>query len=119
MANWVMTPAVVIRPILLPESSANHSAPSGPAAMPKGPLLAVGRLNSLVTTPSGVIRPILLPLYSVNHSAPSGPAAMARLEAEAVGMAYSVMACCAAAGVRRRKCHDRAKAEREHCAQLE
>jgi hypothetical protein len=29
MVNSVMTPAVVIRPILLPMASVNHSAPSG------------------------------------------------------------------------------------------
>jgi hypothetical protein len=68
-----MTPAVVIRPILPP--SVNHSAPSGPAVMPWGKLLAVGIINS-VMTPAVVIRPILLPVFSVNHSAPSGPAVM-------------------------------------------
>ena len=49
--------------------------PSGPAAMPKGLLLAVGMGNS-VMTPAVVIRPILLPSYSVNQRLPSGPAAM-------------------------------------------
>jgi hypothetical protein len=88
----------VIRPIWLPLDSVNHSAPSGPAAIPTEELLAVGTVNSLVTTPSGVIRPILLPENSVNHSAPSGPAAMPVGALPAVGTAYSVMVC-AAAGI--------------------
>jgi hypothetical protein len=72
----VITPAVVICPILLTPGSVNQSAPSGPAAMPMGPLfVAVG--NS-VNTPSVVIRPILLPPDSVNQRAPSEPAAMAK-----------------------------------------
>jgi len=56
----VIAPAVVIRPILLPPASANHSALSGPAAMPIAKLAAVGIGNS-VTVPDVVIRPILLP----------------------------------------------------------
>ena len=36
------TPAVVIRPILLPPFSVNQRLPSGPAVMPVGSLLAVG-----------------------------------------------------------------------------
>src|SRR5580700_2583952 len=36
-----MAPAVVIRPILLPANSANHSVPSGPVVIPRGSLLAV------------------------------------------------------------------------------
>ena len=40
--NSVITPDAVIRPILLPPNSVNHSAPSAPAVMPKGWLLAVG-----------------------------------------------------------------------------
>lgn len=55
--------------------SVNHSAPSGPAAMPKGPHSAVGSVNS-VTRPAVVIRPIRCARYSVNHSAPSGPLLM-------------------------------------------
>ena len=53
----VMTPAVVIRPIWLHADSVNQRLPSGPAAMPTGPLPAVGMGNS-VMTPAGVIRPI-------------------------------------------------------------
>jgi hypothetical protein len=73
--SLVMTPAVVMRPILLPVFSANHSAPSGPTVMPKGWLLAVGIGNSVITS-AVVMRPILLPKVSVNHSAPSGPTVM-------------------------------------------
>ena len=64
----------VIRPIL-PLPSVNHSAPSGPAVINWGLLVAVGTGNS-VMTPAVVIRPTLLPTSSVNHSAPSGPAVM-------------------------------------------
>ena len=71
----MIAPAVVMRPILLPLNSVNHSAPSGPAVMPKGSLPAVGIGNSVIT-PAVVMRPILLALRSVNHSAPSGPAVM-------------------------------------------
>src|ERR1017187_584082 len=67
-----MSPAVVIRPILLLLDSANHSAPSGPAAIPAGQANAVGTGYS-VMYPAVVIRPILSPSCSVNHSAPSGP----------------------------------------------
>src|SRR5258707_13410636 len=70
--NSVITPAVVIRPILLPTCSANHSAPSGPVVMPAGVPPAVGIGNSVIT-PAVVMRPILLLKASVNHSAPSGP----------------------------------------------
>src|SRR5258708_34975930 len=78
MANSEKVPAVVTRPILLPFSSVNHRAPSGPAVIPWGVLLAVGMMNSL-TTPAVVIRPILLPAgpLMVNHTALSGPAPMA------------------------------------------
>jgi hypothetical protein len=75
IGNSVMVPVVVIRPIWLPLCSVNHSAPSGPAVMPKSPLLAVGIVNS-VMVPVVVIRPILLLLKSENHNAPSGPAVM-------------------------------------------
>ena len=36
LENSVMTPAVVIRPILPASVSVNQSAPSGPLAMPLG-----------------------------------------------------------------------------------
>ena len=77
IANSVMTPAVVIRPILEEERperrSVNQRLPSGPTAIASIWALAVGTANS-VMTPAVVIRPILLPLYSVNQRAPSGPA---------------------------------------------
>src|SRR5438477_281535 len=58
--NSVMTPSVVIRPILLPAnaSSVNQRAPSGPVVMPTGALPAVGTVNSVMTPPV-VIWPIL------------------------------------------------------------
>ena len=43
----MIAPAVVIRPILWPFSSVNHSAPSGPAVIPAGWLIAVGTSNSV------------------------------------------------------------------------
>src|SRR6266568_5230733 len=45
--NSVITPAVVIRAILLALNSVNHSAPSGPTAIRRGSLFAVGIENSL------------------------------------------------------------------------
>jgi hypothetical protein len=36
IGNSVITPDVVMRPILFPDSSVNQILPSGPAAMPKG-----------------------------------------------------------------------------------
>jgi hypothetical protein len=72
-----MTPAVVIRPILLVLPSVNHSAPSGPAVIALPPMLAVGVGYSEIV-PAVVIRPMLSPCCSVNHSAPSGPAVMPR-----------------------------------------
>ena len=60
--------------MLLPLTSVNQSAPSGPAAISIGPLkVATG--NSL-KLPAIVTRPILSVLPSVNQSAPSGPAAI-------------------------------------------
>src|SRR6266511_385299 len=75
MGYSVMAPSVVIRPMLLPMYSVNHSLPSGPEAMPQGALSGVG-MGYSVMAPSVVIRPIL-PLDSVNHRLPSGPEAMA------------------------------------------
>jgi hypothetical protein len=43
-----MAPAVVIRPILLPNVSVNQMAPSGPVVMAKGALSAVGSGNSVM-----------------------------------------------------------------------
>jgi len=69
----VKTPEVVIFPIVLAACSVNHSAPSGPAAIPIGVLLLVGIAYS-VKDPSVVILPICPLDSSVNHSAPSPPA---------------------------------------------
>src|ERR1017187_4777629 len=63
------------RPILLPFSSVNQSAPSGPVVIPTGSLFVVGIAYSL-SSPAIVIRPILLPFSSANHTAPSDPAVM-------------------------------------------
>src|SRR5262245_14145619 len=87
--SLIVVPLVVIRPILLPTCSVNQIAPSGPAAMPEGALLAVGATNSVIE-PAVVIRPILLPTFSVNHRLPSGPDAIANGKLPAVGMSYSV-----------------------------
>src|SRR5215468_1448581 len=59
-----------MRPIRLPLVSVNQRLPSGPAVIPKGPLLTVGIENSVIV-PVGVMRPILL-LDSVNQRLPSG-----------------------------------------------
>src|SRR4026207_672186 len=68
--NSVMTPAGVIRPILLALNSENQMLPSGPAARARGPLAAVGGGGS---------------------GGPPGPAASARGPLSAVGIGYSVI----------------------------
>ena len=83
--SLVMTPAVVIRPILLASLSANQRAPSGPAAIP----VELPPLVNSVITPAVVIRPILLP--SVNQRAPSGPAAIHSGMLPLVGTVNSVI----------------------------
>jgi hypothetical protein len=94
-----MAPPVLMRPILSPlPCSVNQRAPSGPAAMPSGPLFAVEMGYSLMAPPV-VMRPILLPKYSVNQRAPSGPAAMPWGPLLAVGVVYSVIVGPAAAAV--------------------
>src|SRR5258706_15897659 len=63
----------------LPTASVNHIAPSGPAVISVGPLLAVGVGNRLVLPPV-VMRPIAFTFVVkssyVNHRLPSGPAEM-------------------------------------------
>ena len=54
----MIVPAVRDPPDLVAVSSVNHRFPSGPAAMPSGPLPAVGSGNSVIV-PDVVIRPIL------------------------------------------------------------
>jgi hypothetical protein len=48
IVNSVITPAVVIRPMLL-AFSVNQRLPSGPAAMLPDPLLGTGVANSVMT----------------------------------------------------------------------
>jgi hypothetical protein len=60
---------------LLAPFSVNQRFPSGPLAIDRGSLPAVGIENS-VTTPESVMRPILPALSSVNQMFPSGPAAI-------------------------------------------
>ena len=75
--NWVITPAVVIRPIALLEELrpkiVNHNAPSGPCVIPVGSWLSAGSGNS-ATVPPVLIRPIRFAPFSANHKLPSGPA---------------------------------------------
>jgi hypothetical protein len=49
-SGYSMMVPPVIRPIMSPLYSVNHIAPSGPAAMPRGPLFAVGMGNSFPLT---------------------------------------------------------------------
>src|SRR5262245_27375207 len=93
-----MTPVVVMRPMLFPSASVNHSAPSGPAVIPPGALPAVG-IGYSVKVPLVVMRPILFPTCSVNHRAPSGPAVIPQGLLPGVGVAYSVIRLAAVAGV--------------------
>src|SRR2546426_7013076 len=87
--NSVITPAVVILPILFAFSSSNHKFPSGPAVIPAGPGGPVGIENSVIT-PAVVIFPILFPPNSVNQRLPSGPAVIRVGKLAAVGTGYSV-----------------------------
>src|SRR5579863_2961315 len=70
----VISPDVVIRPILPALYSANQSAPSGPRTIMNGWAFFVGTSNSVIS-PAIVIRPIRPAPSSVNQSAPSEPAA--------------------------------------------
>ena len=71
--NSVIAPAVVMRPILLPAFSQNHSAPSGPGMMPIGLAFGVGMSNSVKVPLSGSKRPIFEVPLSQNHRCRSGP----------------------------------------------
>lgn len=71
-ALWV--PSVSTRPIVSEVIPAYQSAPSGPAAMPPGPV-PDGRAK-VRCSPSTVIRPIRSSPERVNQRAPSGPAVM-------------------------------------------
>jgi hypothetical protein len=72
----VITPAVVIRPIRFPVEAVNQSAPSGDAAMLRGP--EPGATGNSVTAPAVVIRPMRSDDISVNQRAPSEPAVIPR-----------------------------------------
>src|SRR4051812_37490761 len=69
-----MTPAGVIRPI--PWAAANHMLPSGPAAIPSGPVRKAGSVNCWMAPVAVVTRPMRLPDRSVNQRLPSWPAAI-------------------------------------------
>ncbi len=74
--NSVMTPADVIRPILLPVCSVNQRFASGPSVIIRGSLPAVGIGKSLQSEVSnGAQTPILFALLSVNQIHLSGPTA--------------------------------------------
>src|SRR5215470_9137693 len=90
----VRFPAVVIRPILLPNSSVNHSAPSGPATIRLGN--APGASGYSVNAPARVIRPTFEADRSTNHSAPSLP--RARPSGVAAGVSTGNWATCPVAG---------------------
>jgi len=74
--NSVMTPAVVMRPILLPAFSQNHSAPSAAGVIPIGRASGVGVANSTKLPSLGFIRPILDVPLSQNQRRRSGPNTM-------------------------------------------
>ena len=76
MGIWdsINTPAVVMRPILLPPVQEPQGAVRPRRDIP-GRLFEVG-IGYSMNTPAVVMRPILLPDLSVNHSAPSGPVVM-------------------------------------------
>ena len=68
IANSVIVPSGVIRPIWPAFHSVNQRLPSGPAAIPEGWLFFVGVANSVIS-PAVVMRPILSLFCSVNQSA--------------------------------------------------
>ena len=61
-----MSPAGVIRPILLAENSVNHRLPSSPVVMSKGPARSVGSGYSSIL-PAVLTRAIRPEVNSVNH----------------------------------------------------
>src|SRR4051812_3421831 len=87
--NSVITPAGVIRAILLAFCSANQTLPSGAPVMPTG--MAPGAVANSIITPLVVMRPILLASCSLNHKFPSGPDVMTIAPDDAVGIGNSVM----------------------------
>ncbi len=85
----VVTPSVVILPILLASVSVNQRAPSGPSVIPYGVLFGVGAGKDGSSTPPVVIRRMTFLFLSVSHRFPSGPATRPSLFSVATG--YSVM----------------------------
>ena len=79
----MISPDGVICPIACAPASVNHRLPSGPGAIPCGPLPGFRPAEYSVIIPDGVIRPIALvspattTLASVNHMLPSAPGAIA------------------------------------------
>src|SRR4030095_6398112 len=88
--NSVMTPAGVIRPILLSRNAVTQRLPSVPVVISQAPVWGGGMENS-VMAPAVVIRPIWLAANSVNQRLPSGPAEIPHGTPSAVGMENSVM----------------------------
>src|SRR5258708_34898727 len=70
IGNSVITPAVVMRPMLL--LFTNHSAPSRPAVVPIGALAVPGIGNSVIT-PAGGPRPAAFGLGFAGHTGPRRP----------------------------------------------
>src|SRR6187401_1189066 len=76
----------------MPPCLAYHMLPSGPGAMPRGPMLVTLTLNMLNGAPSllNLLTALGAVLWCVNQSMPSGPAA-SQPGWLAVGIANSVM----------------------------
>src|ERR1700693_3223931 len=89
MMNSEISPAGVIRPILLLSNSGNHRFPSGPAVMLKTRVVS-GSGNSVIT-PDVVMRPIAKPGPSVNHKFPPDPGVMVGGVSPPAGIGYSAV----------------------------
>src|SRR5688572_18223183 len=76
LENSVISPVVVIRPILPAAASVNQSAPSGPFVMELGSLSEERPAVNSVMLPPGVIRPIRWAALSTYQRFLSGPTAM-------------------------------------------
>src|SRR5579859_2027331 len=87
VATSVITPAVVIRPMLMPHL--NQRLPSGPLTIPPGE--HPGEIGYSVITPDVVALPIFCVEYSVNHRLPSGPVVTVLPPMPPEGKGYSVM----------------------------
>lgn len=71
------------------EDSTNQTLPSAPAATPRGLLLLVGMVYSVID-PRGVTLAMRLPLYSLTQRLPSAPCAIPKGWLLLLGRAYSV-----------------------------